>query len=90
MISAEHMLLCCAEGFLSYNHFNVNIKIWKTVRMENNLVNLVNKKLGIDLQTGYKNSITSKEVIELPNQKIRDGIFMGTWKIDAEKHSLSW
>ena len=68
----------CAAGLLSYEHYDVNRKIRRTVRLENcDLVNLTKdlEELGDNLQQEYGNNITSKEEVETLNQKITDGIY---------------
>ena len=72
------LLEACADGFLSYDHHDINRKIRSTVKMENcNLVDLIKdfEQLGNELQLEYGNNINSKEEVELLTQKLTDGIY---------------
>ena len=72
------ILELCADGFLSYKHYDVNRKIPRTVKMENcNLVNLTKdlESLGNDLLLEFGHEIETKEEMECLNEKITKGIY---------------
>ena len=73
----------CASGFLSYEHYDINRKIRRTVRVERcDLVNLVNdlEVLGNTLQAEYRTNTLTKHEAETLNQKITDGIYQACMK----------
>ena len=68
----------CASKFLSYDHYDVNRKLRRPIKIENcNLVNLVAdlELLGNELLQEYNRPIDSKTEVETLNTRLTDGIY---------------
>ena len=68
----------CSTHFLSYQHYDINNKLRRSIKMEQcNLVNLVNDldTLGKTLQEEFTEPLDTIEKVENLNRKITDGIY---------------
>ena len=81
----------CASKFLSYDHYDINRKLRRPIKLENcNLLNLVTdlERLGNKLLQEFDGPIDSKTEVENLNSRITDGIYEACQR-NRRKESLS-
>ena len=81
----------CASKFLTYDHYDINRKLRRPIKLENcNLLNLVTdlERLGNELLQEFDGPIESKTEVETLNIRITDGIYEACQR-NRRKESLS-